>query len=252
MIVRPARPCILVTRPEPGATASEKVLRDRGFDVLKRPLTELAAEPVHRAQREAFSNVATIIVTSANALRHAPEGLLQLVRNVPLFAVGEATARVALELGMVNVTNVGGDAENLVAETLPRLKSDSKIGYLCGKLRRDTIETALSDDGFEAVIVETYKTQKVSYITDKIRADLQYSNPDAVSIFSGVSADILGGSLEYSDIAQAFEKKPVFVISDRASNSLKDRWPGPVMIAERMEAGAMHDLIENYFFGFAS
>ncbi|MEO1702865.1 MAG: uroporphyrinogen-III synthase [Pseudomonadota bacterium] len=245
-------PRIVVTRPEPGASATERVLRERGFDVLKRPLTQLVPVSVDSDLRQAFFTVDYIIITSANAIRHAPGGFLQAVRTVPVLAVGEATAQQARDLGMADVTSVNGDADS-VADEAPRLfKNGARIGYFCGKLRRDTVETALSAHGFDVVIAETYKTEKVSQITDKFRSDLLTFFPDAASIFSGVSAQILSDTIAEPDIRQAFENKPVFAISDRAAKGLTEGWPGPVLIAERMEAGAMHDLIENYFFGCAS
>ena len=249
---RTARPRILVTRPEPGATATETALAARGFDVIKRPLTELAPVPVDEAAGSAFLQSDIIIVTSANALRFAPPDLLRAKQRTKLVAVGDATARQARDFGMSDVISIGGDADALIGEVLPTLQPGSNVGYLCGKLRRDTIESVLVEGGFNLTIIETYETQKVSQITNKLIADFKQVKADAVAVFSGVSAGILAEAVALPALLQIFERKPVFVISKRASEPLVERWPGDIHISESMQADAMHELIENHFFGHTS
>ncbi|MEO0543432.1 MAG: uroporphyrinogen-III synthase [Pseudomonadota bacterium] len=244
----PERPCILVTRPEPGATATEKVLIERGFSVIKRPLTELAAVPVSEDNTDQFLKSDLIIVTSANALRHAPGSLIDAVRQTPVVAVGDATAQQANDLGMVDVISLGGDAETLLAWVLSNVPKSDHIGYLCGRLRRDVIDVGLADHGLKLSSIETYKTQKVSQITEKIMADLRITDPDGVAVFSSVSAQILADLCQIDEICQKFENKLVFAISDRAVDALKDVWPGDMAVSEHKDAHAMHALIADYFF----
>ena len=62
---------VLVLRPEPGASATAQALRRMGFEPLVLPLTVIQRlTPVFAPSVEHDA----VIVTSANALRHAPPG----------------------------------------------------------------------------------------------------------------------------------------------------------------------------------
>lgn len=97
-----ARP-IAVLRPEPGNRVTAAAIEARGRRAIRLPLFEarpLAWDPPDPADFDA------LIVTSANALRHGGAGLNALI-DLPLHAVGEATAEVAKRMGF-DVAGVGG------------------------------------------------------------------------------------------------------------------------------------------------
>lgn len=107
---------ILVTRPEPGASATAARLTAMGFEPVLAPslaITPLAARlPPHPA---------ALIITSAQAIPALPATL----RGTPVFCVGDATAGRLREAGFTSVESAAGDANDLfrliTARRLPGL-----------------------------------------------------------------------------------------------------------------------------------
>jgi len=81
---------VLVTRPRDQSGETARLLHAAGHDVLVDPVLEIRRLPVPSAP----TGVHAIAVTSANAV-HALAGL----PGAPLFAVGDATARVLRAAG---------------------------------------------------------------------------------------------------------------------------------------------------------
>ena len=91
---------LLVTRPEPDAGREAEALAARGHEAVIAPL--LVIEFAEDAPLD-FAGVQALIVTSRNALRAiASRRELAEARKLPLFAVGEATARAARDVGFAD------------------------------------------------------------------------------------------------------------------------------------------------------
>lgn len=102
---------VAVLRPEPGNGATAERLHRRGLQPIRLPLFETKAIAWSPVDPSGFD---ALVLTSANAVRHAGAGLGSLSR-LPVLAVGEATAAAAREAGLV-VRHIGtGDAAGLVA-----------------------------------------------------------------------------------------------------------------------------------------
>jgi len=100
---------LLVTRPEPDASRQAEKLRELGHEPILAPLMTIetiSGVPLHLDQAQA------LIVTSRNALRAiAARPELNEARDFPLYAVGEATAREAAELGFPTIVAGPGTGE---------------------------------------------------------------------------------------------------------------------------------------------
>jgi uroporphyrinogen-III synthase len=95
---------ILLTRPEPGASATATRLAALGHNPFKAPCLTIVPRPT------ALPDVpAAIIITSAQAIPALPESL----REVPVFCVGDATAGRLRQAGFISVTSAAGDARDL-------------------------------------------------------------------------------------------------------------------------------------------
>lgn len=109
---------LLLIRPEPGLSASDRRARELGLDVIACPLFRI--EPVEWDVPEPGDHDA-LLLTSANAVRQAGPGLERL-KSLPAHAVGETTARAAREAGL-NVEQVGeADLESLLSRLPPSLR----------------------------------------------------------------------------------------------------------------------------------
>jgi uroporphyrinogen-III synthase len=138
---------LLVTRPEPDAAREAERLAARGHEAVLAPLLAIAFVPDPPLQLEAAQ---ALLVTSRNALRAlASHRELGKARTLPLFAVGEATANAAKELGFASVTTGPGTGAAL-AELILR-KLDPKRGplvHLAGETLAFDLKAALERHGF--------------------------------------------------------------------------------------------------------
>jgi uroporphyrinogen-III synthase len=107
---------IAVLRPEPGNAATAARIEAVGLAAIRLPLFEIRAAgwtPPDPARFDA------LLLTSANAPREAGAGLAALI-DLPVYAVGEATAAAARDAGLT-IAEVGGrDGAALLAAAAER------------------------------------------------------------------------------------------------------------------------------------
>jgi len=120
---------VLVLRPEPGATATVRRARELGLDAVAVPLFEV--EPLAWSVPEAGS-FDGLLLTSANAVRQGGEGL-QGLRGLKVYAVGEATADAARDVGF----DIAAAGDAGVDRLLGSIESDLRLLHLCGEDRRE-------------------------------------------------------------------------------------------------------------------
>ncbi|MEL6921275.1 MAG: uroporphyrinogen-III synthase [Pseudomonadota bacterium] len=242
------RPTILVTRPEPGATKTADALSAMGFEPLVLPFTELHARPISADAMGRVQSAKFVVVTSANAVRFAPKTILSDVGDLPVFAVGNATAEAARLAGFDLVESVEGDADTLISRIAERRRRGESALYLCGRVRKAAVETGLAKAGIEIIVAETYETQKVSQLTDKFVSLIARHAPDAILVFSAFSGRILTELLDATRSSHIPENTTLFAISEQVENSMRTTWRGPLIVAKRMDADAMHNAVREHFF----
>lgn len=143
-----ARP-IAVLRPEPSNRVTAAAIEARGRRAIRLPLFKAGPLGWNAPDPDGFD---ALIVTSANALRHGGEGLNRLI-DLPLYAVGEATAEMAKRLGFhVAATGSGGSAELLAMAEAAGVR---RALHLAGRER--TVEPG----GIVAEIVTVYASEAV-------------------------------------------------------------------------------------------
>lgn len=137
---------LLVTRPEPDAGREAELLAARGHQPVLAPLLEIefgnAALPL--------AGVQGLVVTSRNAIRAlAVHPELGAALKLPLFAVGDATARAARELGFTEVTVGRGTAADLAALIARDVEPEhGPLVHLAGETLAFDLGAALAARGF--------------------------------------------------------------------------------------------------------
>ena len=102
--------CLLVLRPEPGAAATVANATEAGWHPIAAPLFTIV--PVEWEAPDAAAHDA-LMLTSAQAVRHAGPALARY-RNLPVYAVGEATGVAAMDACFSDVRMGSADAALLV------------------------------------------------------------------------------------------------------------------------------------------
>lgn len=120
-------PLIWVVRPEPGNGATLRRLAKLGLAGRSMPLFEGKAVPWAAPPASQFD---TLMLTSANAVRHAGPGIRDYA-GLPLWAVGSSTADAAQDAGLaVARTGTAGVAALLSG-------AQGRILWLCGEERTE-------------------------------------------------------------------------------------------------------------------
>lgn len=196
---------LLLLRPEPGLSASAERARDLGLDVLCCPLFRI--EPVAWELPDP-AQYDGLLLTSANALRHAGPKLSRL-KSLPVHAVGQSTAAAALESGF-NVGTIGsGNATDLLSALPPSLR----LLHLAGEDYRGTGEARVDRR-------TTYRSVHVS------RPDL----PQLDGLVVAVHSPRAGARL--SELSRERGSTVVAAISDAAGSACGKGWEGIAVATE--------------------
>ena len=236
---------VLVTRPEPGASATARRLETLGYAPILLPLTGIVAiAPGAIPEAALFGMVA---VTSANAVRHAPAGLVDSLAGKPCLAVGAETAKACRDAGFLSVETGDGDAESLARLAIDRSGEGGRIAYLCGRVRRDTFERALDAAGRRVTAVETYDTVHLGYDRADLDVRLGVAPVDVVLLYSA------GATAAYADLLRSaggdrrFARSVCLGLSDAVGEPLAELGGGTFMAAETPDEEALVALLRDAF-----
>lgn len=221
---------VLVLRPVPGAAATARLAATLGLAATVAPLSAVVPEPWTVPDPESFD---ALLIGSANALRHAGEGLLTL-RALPALVVGEATARAAREAGFTVAATGEGGLQNLL-DNVAQQGGKQRLLRLAGASRvplepahGQTIETRI----VYRVAYGELSQAAVAALHDGAVALLH--SGDAASHFAA-ECDRLG--LDRSTISLA-------VLAPRVAGAAGQGWQA-VAIAPRPSDGALLELVRD-------
>ena len=124
---------LLLLRPEPGLSQSAKRAGDLGLEVIACPLFRIEPMAWDKPDPSAYD---ALLLTSANAVRAAGPGLESL-RELPVYAVGAATAEAAQRAGF----NIAAAGESDIVELLAAMPGSQKLLHIAGEHRRE-VDTA--------------------------------------------------------------------------------------------------------------
>lgn len=117
---------ILILRPAPGNAATVGLFAMRGIPALAIPLYRVEPLPWRAPDPTAFD---ALLLTSANAARHAGVGLAAL-QHLPAWCVGPATADAAQGAGLTVARTGATGITDLLADAPP-----ARLLWLCGQHR---------------------------------------------------------------------------------------------------------------------
>jgi uroporphyrinogen-III synthase len=175
-------PCVLITRPEPGAT--ETAARVASLGLVPIIASAIRIQP-NRTHAPAAASLAAVLVTSGNAI----DALPQAYRDTRLFAVGDATAERARKAGFLQVASAGGDAAAL-AELVIRRQSpkDGTLLLASGRGQGNTLAASLRQAGYRVVRRVVYEALPAQDLPPTAVAALREGRVRAALFFSAETA----------------------------------------------------------------
>lgn len=202
---------VLVTRPEPGGSATASALRALGHVPVLAPC--LAVEPL-----PAFlpAGCGAIVVASARALPGLPAEL----RHLPLFAVGDATAARARAMGFVQVDSAAGTARALAALTAARMPKGTALLLPCGAGQSLDLAASLRASGFRVNRRVVYCTRPAEALPEAAIAALMARDIDRVMVFSAATARSFAALIMHEGLADSLGDAIGVAISPAAAAPL--------------------------------
>ena len=169
---------VLITRPREQALELGRQLAERGDTALIEPLLTIERVPGVTPQLE---GVQALVMTSANA---AP-ALSAPAKQLPLFAVGDATARAARRAGCSAVVSAAGSGADLARLVAQRCRPErGAILHLSGEDVRPGLAEELAAAGFALRRQVVYRAVAARALSPAAVEALRRRQVEAVLLFS--------------------------------------------------------------------
>jgi uroporphyrinogen-III synthase len=231
---------VLVTRPQPAAANTAAALRARGHEPIIAPLTWI--EILSEADLKA-GPWAAFLITSVHALwglanqTHRTE-----VRGVPVFTVGEATARAIRQRGFTTVMSADGNVTDLANLVAARLQPPARLLYLAGEDRAGDLAGDLRAWGFSVDMVVVYRAVTAKQLPTEA-LDALSEGIDAVLHYSRGSAEAYVNAARRSGMLARALSPAHYCLSAQVAEPLAGAGAGAVRVAPRPNEAALFGLI---------
>lgn len=170
---------VMLTRPRSDSDPLAAQLRAKGDDVHIEPMLEI----VPTGAAVSFDGVQAILATSANGVRCLATATHS--RDLPLFAVGDATANSARDAGFEAVHSAEGDSHSLKTMVASRL--DPSLGRLLhvrGEAVTGDLPAALQASGFAVDETILYQARPAHRLSEAALEFLSKEKFDSILFFS--------------------------------------------------------------------
>lgn len=209
---------VLITRPEPQASALEKRLADAGHTVLNMPLLTIALS----SQMPDWGNPDGLVLTSAHAARALAQ-MPEVARTLPVYAVGEKTAAAARGAGFDRVYAAGGDARalaRLIRDTVGD-RRPCRLVHASGTVTRADGLDDLAEDDIEIARHIVYDAVAAPNLPDAAQQALRDGGVDWVLLFSPRSASIFRALVERAGLSATIGGVRIGCLSDAVAAELE-------------------------------
>ncbi len=200
---------LLITRPRDDGERLAEILRGKGIEPL--------LEPLFRIDRMVgptldLDGVQALLVTSANGARAF--AARDDRRTLPVYAVGDASARAAAEVGFADVESASGDVEALARLVRRRLDpARGAVFHAAGTRMAGDLAGMVEEAGFtyrRAVLYEAHAAEEFSTAT--VQA-LKAGTVDGALFFSPRTAACFVDLVGKGGLAGACERIIAFCLS---------------------------------------
>ena len=225
----------LITRPQEDAEALVAELHAAGIETFIEPLLNIAALPGAIAK---LDKVQAILLTSRNGARALAE--ITERRDVPIYAVGDATAITARDLGFSHVDSASGDSVALAGLVEDRLNpQDGALLHGSGTAVAGDLAGTLAAKGFTVRCETIYEAQPAAKLSAELQAQLTAGEIDVATFFSPRTTQSFVNLVNSAGIASACRAITAICISPAVARALGSMEFGDVRVASRPDASAM-------------
>lgn len=240
---------ILLTRPKDDIPALRHKIVEQGFTVSACPILDINIIPVEERDTSTSQKIATAqayLFTSANGVRAASHHGLTKNPNLPVFAVGPATADACRIAGFKKITEAGGDVQSLIGmiKATDMAEASGLLVHISGRDQAGNLVQQLCDAGYEATSIVLYRAEKISAFPDDIATLLASGEIDAVMFYSSRTATHFVTLMGSADIKMSIT---AYCLSDAVAQILKQAGVENIKVAANTTEDSMLNMLtENY------
>ncbi len=175
---------VLLTRPRQDGEETARLLGEQNIDSVIAPLIEISdiAGAAQDLEHD-LEGVQAVLVTSANGARALARATQR--RNIPVFAVGDASAAAAKQCEFSHITSANGDVTALAALVRDRLdRAGGALFLAAGSAVAGDLASDLAAHGFVVRRTQLYRAQTVDTLPAAVRRALNDGGVDAALFYS--------------------------------------------------------------------
>jgi uroporphyrinogen-III synthase len=225
---------VLITRPVEDGEMLAKMLRGHGMEPIVEPMMNI----VSTEALPDLVGVQAVLLTSANGARALADKIAE--RDIPVFAVGNATAGTARELGFSTVESAAGDVAALADLVCDRL--DPVVGALlhpAGSEVAGDLAGTLNEYGFMVRRVVLYEARLAVELSDSTCRLIGEGAIDAMLFFSPRTAQTFVILVNQAGLPSACAAIDAVCLSAVVADTVQELPWRSVRVAERPEMGAL-------------
>jgi uroporphyrinogen-III synthase len=233
---------ILVTRPEPDASATGQRLEALGHQVTSEPMLQVEFLPIDPV---VFAGAQAVIATSRNALRAlASSGACDAATALPIYVVGDKTAEEAKRLGFGRVVTGPGRARDLA----PVIADDAEpaggfLVHVAGENLAFDLGEALAERNIDVRQVTAYRTRASEALTPATERALRDGALDAVILMSPRTAATFDRLVDGRGLAAEAGRLTCICISREVADALQTISPIRIEIAQQPDFEGIIDTL---------
>ena len=228
----------MITRPREDARAVVEELAARGIDSMVEPVLEIV--PLATGDLD-LDGVQAVLVTSANGAR-ALGATSQ--RDIPVLAVGDATAAAARDAGFAAVAVAGGDVAALAALAAERCNPGAgPLVHVSGSAVAGDLAGRLAARGFTVRREVLYEARAASALSRDATAALSGGDVDAVLLYSPRTAEAFVALVRRAGLVAGLRRARALCLSGAVADAARGIAWREVCVAARPDQTVLLDLV---------
>ena len=230
---------VLVTRPGDDGTALAELLGARGVGSVVEPL--LAIKQIEGPPLE-LDGVQAFLLTSANGVRALARRTDR--RDIPVYAVGDATAATARGTGFTQVHSAAGNVETLAELVKEILKpADGPLLHVAGSTVAGDLIGLVEAAGFKCTREVIYDVINKRSLTSSTIAAIKENHIEAVTLYSPRSAEIFVELIRKARLIRSCRSMIAICLSQAVADKISELHWQDIHIAVKPNQDALLDLV---------
>ncbi len=226
---------LLLTRPLEDSRALAMTLGKAGISSLIEPLLSIE---YHDGPDIEMKDVQALLVTSANGVRAFARR--SMARSVKVLAVGDASARAAVEVGFKDVKSASGDVHSLTAMVVGNLQPDRGVLiHAAGSKVAGDLAGMLGKAGFTYRREVLYESRRAESLSPGALKAIQTNFIDGVVFFSPRTAATFVSLASREGVADNCQGLTAFCLSPAVADKVGSLSWNKISVAERCDQEAL-------------